>query len=509
MGFPSIDGASNLPGSGEYAAQAFDVVFSAPPSELLICQTCGMRIPRIARICPNDGTDLLIRQGSVFAEKYELLDYVGSGAMGIIYRARHLILDKIVAIKVLHNSTIDSNLLVRFQREAKAASSLSHVNVITVYDFGVHAGMAPYMVMDYLNGKTLAQHLEERGTIPLREALEIVEQILSALTHAQKKGVLHRDLKPGNIILLEEEDELPIVKILDFGLAKLLDKDEHVLSAVGTALGSPAYMSPEQAAGLKVDARSDLYSLGCLLYELLSGSPPLLGDSPMETLMNRLNRKVPAVRDVIAEQSKRSRDYNPQREIPTIVELFLAKLLERDQRDRFQSAQDARDYLSTIWEYVDVPETISERAQFQRSRNPRDSVKDIPAVELPSSQLSSEEIQTSKRDGSLSGNHPRIRHKSSSPALQSTTGEFKNHRRSHNGLRKLVVEQQQVAVPVAQLPGAQIHRFDPHDLVIEVEKFANMILDLSRQLRRSAPSLFWLSFAIAVVALVVIGNILR
>lgn len=506
MGFPSIDGASNLSGAGEYSANAFDTIYSVPPSELLICQTCGMRIPRIARICPNDGTDLLIRQGSVFAEKYELLDYVGSGAMGIIYRARHLILDKIVAIKVLHNSTIDSNLLVRFQREAKAASSLSHANVITVYDFGIHAGMAPYMVMDYLNGKTLAQHLEERGTFPLREALEIVEQILSALTHAQKKGVLHRDLKPGNIILLEEEGEPPIVKILDFGLAKLLDKDEHALSAAGTALGSPAYMSPEQATGLKVDTRSDLYSLGCILYELLSGSPPLLGDSPMETLMNRLNRRVPAVRDTITEQSKRTREYQPQREIPTIVELFLAKLLERDQRDRFQSAQDARDYLSTIWEYVDVPETPIERAQFQRSRSPRDTVKDLPPI---SEQPSVDDINRAKREGSLSGNHPRIRHKSSGTALPSTTGEFKNHRRSHNGLRKLVVEQQQVAAPVSQLSGAPIHNFDPHQLVIEIEKVANMVIDLSRQLRRSAPSLFWLSFAIAVVALVAIANILR
>ncbi len=322
-------------------------------SGLINCPLCQLAVPASQRVCPNDGTDLFFRQGQLLADKYELIDIIGSGGMGVIYKARHLILDKIVAIKVLHNSRADSNLIMRFQREAKAASSLSHINVITIYDFGIIDGVKPYMVMDFLPGRTLADLLNEGGPLAVRQTLEIVEQILSALIHAHKKNILHRDLKPSNIMVIEEEGELPVLKILDFGLAKIVDGDEQVvLSQVGTAMGSPAYMSPEQATGLKVDKRADLYSLGCIAYELLAGKPPLIGESPMETLVNRLNYKAQPLGEVL-RTSARSRSYEPGREIPTIVELFVAKLLERDPKDRFQSAQEARSYLDTIWQYVD------------------------------------------------------------------------------------------------------------------------------------------------------------
>ncbi|MBX3138549.1 serine/threonine protein kinase, partial [Candidatus Obscuribacterales bacterium] len=317
MGFPSIDGTLNMAGSGE---------FNAHPTEDAKYSSSSVETPAL-------DSQSGFRYGQVFADKYELLDVIGSGAMGVIYRARHLILDKVVAIKVLHAPQADPTLIMRFQREARAASSLNHPNVITVYDFGVHVESAPYMVMDYLQGRTLAQYIEERGQLSLRDTLDIVEQILSALAHAQKKNILHRDLKPSNIMVLEEENEPRLVKLLDFGLAKLLDRDDQVaLSAVGSALGSPAYMSPEQATGLKVDCRSDLYSLGCMMYEMIAGQPPLLGDSPMETLVNRLNQKAPPLRETILK-TKSARDFNALTDVPTIVELFVAKLLERDQRD--------------------------------------------------------------------------------------------------------------------------------------------------------------------------------
>lgn len=349
------DGVSDLSSSSGEIKSIGGQSSSTPPSGVAIirCPRCQLAMPATERICPNDGTDLFFRPGQIFAEKYELLDLVGAGGMGVIYRARHLILDKIVAIKVLFNNNADSNLIMRFQREAKAASSLSHINVITVYDFGIVDGVKPYMVMDYLPGRTLAELLKKCGTLPVRMTLEIVEQVLAALTHAHKKGVLHRDLKPGNIMLLEEADEPTLVKILDFGLAKIVDGDDQVsLSQVGAAMGSPAYMSPEQATGLKVDKRADLFSLGCIAFELLSGKPPLLGDSPMETLVNRLNRKAPPLSEA-CRNPVRSRAYKPGKEIPTIVELFVSKLLERDPRDRFQSAQEARNYLGTIWQYLD------------------------------------------------------------------------------------------------------------------------------------------------------------
>jgi serine/threonine-protein kinase len=558
-----------MSGSGEFNAQPLEVKYTGSSTETpalgsspdaVRCPKCGMDVPRIARNCPNDGTDLLIRQGQVFADKYELLDVVGSGAMGIIYKARHLILDKIVAIKVLHTNTADTNLIMRFQREAKAASSLNHINVITVYDFGVHCESAPYMVMDYLQGQTLAEFIEERGQVSLRETLDIAEQILSALAHAQKKNILHRDLKPGNIMILEEEGEPRLVKILDFGLAKLLDRDDQVpLSAVGSALGSPAYMSPEQATGLKVDARSDLYSLGCMMYEMIAGQTPLLGESPMETLVNRLNKRVPPLRETIM-LTKRSRSYNPLQEIPTIVELFVAKLLERDQRDRFQTAQDARNYLNTIWEYVDPVEAseISIRAAKKtttaskpaRAPEPASASKPAssPKPVQPNSRVTVKDIAVSDIAREAQA-HNSARSETSSDALPSVTdskpaqsgfkstisstdieqlhlqarsersttssqelpavGVPRTHRRSHNGLRKIVSEKQQQSSPIPAKPNSGQIQFQPDLWYAELERFAHRLIDLTHSFQRSSPELYRVALALAFIALIVVVLILR
>lgn len=514
MGFPSIDGTSSLSGSGEFSAQSFNSGLTNQSSnvETIRCPKCGNDVPRAIRNCPNDGTDLLMRIGQVFADKYELLDCVGSGAMGIIYKARHLILDKIVAIKVLHNSNADPNLIMRFQREAKAASSLNHINVITVYDFGVFEGTAPYMVMDYLRGKTLQDFILEREHLSLRETLDIIEQILAALVHAQKKNILHRDLKPGNIMVLEDEGEPRLIKLLDFGLAKILDnRDDQVsLSAVGAAMGSPAYMSPEQATGLKVDTRSDLYSVGCIMYELLTGVPPLMGDSPMETLVNRLNRRVPPVSDFL-QDSKRSRAYNPSRETPTIVELFVAKLLERDQRDRFQSAQEARNYLNTIWEYVDVPETSSSQMRAARSSRPvsaRETVKDLQRLDLNSSVTSSGRHMIGESSGnqqSISGSHRR----SSSSTEIAAVGKpgARTARQSYQDLRKIQAEKTQPLPKPDQTSGSA--GFDLENIVQQYEHYSHRLVEIIRQFQRSNPGLYRVAVILAITALVTLVLILR
>jgi len=473
-----------------------------------------MEVPRIARTCPNDGTDLLLREGQVFADKYELLSVVGSGAMGIIYKARHLILDKIVAIKVLHSPSADANLIMRFQREAKAASSLSHINVITVYDFGVHDGAAPYMVMDYLHGKTLAEYIEARGQLSLRETLDIAEQVLSALAHAQKKNILHRDLKPSNIMVLEEDGEPRLIKLLDFGLAKLLDRDDQVtLSAMGSALGSPAYMSPEQATGLKVDTRSDLYSLGCIIFEMLTGQPPLLGDSPMETLMNRLNKRVPPVRQFIID-SIRTRSYNPLQEVPTIVELFVAKLLERDQRDRFQTAQDARNYLNTIWEYVDTPDPENllqtRPSRASKSSSGRITVKDIPVSDVSREWKESQErlAKPDSKDATSTGSHPKVKARHQSPKAVEPASESRNHRRSQTGLRRITIEQEKTTPAITPRAG-QDGKVDFGQLINDLERIANMVVDLTHQFRRSNPGLYQVAVALAIISLIVVVLIMR
>lgn len=510
MGFPSIDGTSSLSGSGEFSAQPFNSGLTNKSSdvETIRCPKCGTEVPRAIRNCPNDGTDLLMRIGQVFADKYELLDCVGSGAMGIIYRARHLILDKIVAIKVLHNSPADPNLIMRFQREAKAASSLNHINVITVYDFGVFEGTAPYMVMDYLRGKTLQEYILQKEHLSLRDTLDIIEQILAALVHAQKKNILHRDLKPGNIMVLEEDGEPRVIKLLDFGLAKLLDRDDQVsLSAVGTAMGSPAYMSPEQATGLKVDSRSDLYSVGCIMYELLTGVPPLMGDSPMETLVNRLNRRVPPVSDFL-QDSKRSRAYNPARETPTIVELFVAKLLERDQRDRFQSAQEARNYLNTIWEYVDVPESDSSAqraARNTRSAKARDTVKDLQGLNPNSSVVSSGRHVigvSSGKQQAISGSLPQ--HATSS---ETVIPGARSARQSYQDLRRIQADKAQ---PLQKLDDASSSAsLDFETLMRHYEHYSHRLVEMIGQLHRSNPGLYRIAVILAITALVTVVLILR
>jgi len=483
MGFPSIDGTSNLSGSGEFSAQSFDSSLTSQPSlsNLVRCPKCGINVPSASRNCPNDGTDLLVRNGQVFADKYELLDCIGSGGMGVIYRARHLILDKVVAIKVLHTNSTDPNLIMRFQREAKAASSLNHINVITVYDFGVFEGTAPYMVMDYLKGRTLQEIIDQKEELSLREKLDIIEQILAALVHAQKKSILHRDLKPGNIMVLEEDGDPRVIKLLDFGLAKLLGREDQVaLSTVGSAMGSPAYMSPEQATGLKVDARSDLYSLGCIMYEMLTGVPPLLGETSMETLMNRLNRKVPPISDFLTD-SKRSRAYNPSREVPTIVELFVAKLLERDQRDRFQSAQEARNYLNTIWEYVDAPDVNSDSSTARAVRAAR--VANAQQSDSMSSSSSSE-IQTA----GANADKPR------------------SARQSYQDLRKIQADK---TIPQPKPQSADGSSFDLETLIQHYKHFSHQLIEITGQLRRSNPGLYRIAVILAITALVVVVLILR
>ncbi len=330
---------------------------------LLPCPDCGVELPASTRVCPHDGTDLLLRHGQIFADKYELGSVIGFGGMGVIYKAKHLILDKIVAIKVLHSTAASSKVIMRFQREAKAASSLSHPNVITVYDFGVFDGMQPYMVMDYLDGMTLADYASQAGPLPLRETLEIIEQVTAALTHAHKKGVLHRDLKPGNIMLFEDDDGHRQIKILDFGLAKIVDDDQVGMSAPGSAMGSPAYMSPEQATGLIVDLRSDLYSLGCIFYELLTGAPPLIADNPTQTFLNRLNMEVPPLRAVV------------ECRYPQALENILSRLLRKEPRHRFESADDLKFAISDLWPIISAWENNPQATYEVLSKSSRSSDK--------------------------------------------------------------------------------------------------------------------------------------
>ncbi len=231
--------------------------------------------------------------GQTLDEQYEILSIVGQGGMSVVYKARHLMLRKIVAIKTLLPHLVLHPLsLQRFQQEAQAASNIVHTNVVTIYNFGITPEGQPYLVMDYLEGISLQDLIANCGHLPINRAIYIFSQVASALDLAHEKGVIHRDLKPSNIILVEQGDDKDVVQLVDFGIAKLLPQEgaeSIALTQTGEVFGSPLYMSPEQAKGEKLDYRSDIYSMGCLMYETLAGKPPHNGDNALEVLYKHIN----------------------------------------------------------------------------------------------------------------------------------------------------------------------------------------------------------------------------
>lgn len=226
--------------------------------------------------------------GLVLSGRYAILDSIGRGGMGNVFRAKHLDLDKLVAVKVLHSQLVMDELVIqRFKHEMKAMSLLSHPNLIAIYDCGTTPECTPYLVMEYLEGETLAQLLKENERLSPSHAKQLFLQIADALAFAHSKGVIHRDLKPSNIVITRVRDR-EVVKVVDLGIAKIIAPDpesQKRLTQTGEVFGSPLYMSPEQCTGTAFDARADIYSLGCMLYEALTGVPPIFGATAIETLM--------------------------------------------------------------------------------------------------------------------------------------------------------------------------------------------------------------------------------
>jgi serine/threonine protein kinase len=224
--------------------------------------------------------------------KYEVLDLIGKGGMSSVYRTRNLETERIVACKVLLPRLLDDKKnRRRFEHEAEAAQRLTHNNIINVHDFGETDGQ-PFMIMDYLDGISLSELIESNGKLPIRRALPIFIQICDALSFAHKRDIVHRDLKPSNIMLSGEESSSDFAKVVDFGIAKIIKEhteESTKLTKTGEIFGSPLYMSPEQCMGQAVDRRSDIYSFGILMYEVLKGKPPLEGPDPLSTMFKQMN----------------------------------------------------------------------------------------------------------------------------------------------------------------------------------------------------------------------------
>ncbi|MCO5165976.1 MAG: protein kinase [Planctomycetes bacterium] len=289
--------------------------------------------------------------------RYEVLERVAQGGMGIVYKARHPDLNRVFAVKVLTARVQSSDeALARFQREAKIAARLDHPNVVRVYDAGSDGGV-PYLVMDYVDGPSLERVIKDEG-VGVRKAAQVARAIALALHHAHERGVVHRDVKPDNILLAREGGE---PKITDFGIVKDLagDEEERKLTQTGFTLGSPCYMSPEQAAGRHADVgpRSDVYSLAATLYQMLTGHPPFDGDSIHQIMLK-----------VVRDDPVPVRKHNPQ--VPPELESICLKALEKQPERRYASAQDLAEDLGRFLAEEPVlarpPGPLEKAARFAR-----------------------------------------------------------------------------------------------------------------------------------------------
>ncbi len=275
-----------------------------------------------------------IQPGDLIDERYRIVEELGHGGMGMVFKAEHVGIKRPVALKLLHRELRDQAVVnERLMREAFATGRLDHPNCVSITDSGQLQDGTTYLVMELLKGQSLGDELDERGTLPIAEALEITKQILHGLAHAHGVGVVHRDLKPDNIFLVRHDDSEVLVKILDFGIAKLLgDAREQGgtsdLTEAGMAIGSPTYMSPEQATGEEIDGRTDIYSVSLVLYEMLVGKPPFYEpEDKLLSLQRRLKEDPPVMKTPSGTG------------VPVGVELLVREGLARDKGRRIASAQ--------------------------------------------------------------------------------------------------------------------------------------------------------------------------
>ena len=316
-----------------------------------------------ARRRPDARPDPLVSK--VIADKYRVLDLIAQGGMGRIYRAEQLPLGRIVALKILRPQKAfdspDDTWKKRFLLEAATCARLTHPNTVTLFDYGqitLGSRSTFFMVMELVPGRTLADALRSDGPFDPRRTLHVASEICRSLQEAHQLGIVHRDLKPSNVMLIRRDDG-ESVKVLDFGVAKVLEEDSEALTQADSVVGSPRYMSPEQIRHLDLDGRSDLYSLGVLLYLMLSGQVPFARDSAVGTLMAHLTEPAPS----IVERTGRV--------VPESVEALVRRCLEKNPKDRFPNAGALREAIEAVLDSL-----------------PDEDLPDVAVQALPSSPIS-------------------------------------------------------------------------------------------------------------------------
>jgi serine/threonine-protein kinase len=314
-------------------------------SDQKVCPTCGTEYPLSERFCPRDGTALRSSNaqgdliGSIVAERYHILKKLGEGGMGTVYLAEHVKMGRKAALKVMNpGMNSDPDAIARFNREAANASRLNHPNVCGIYDFGETPEGLIYLAMEFVEGESLTSLIEKNGFLPAPRAASIIHQAADALAVAHDYGIVHRDLKPDNIMIAKGRDGSDMVKVVDFGIAKASSSDAQKVTKTGLVVGTPEYMSPEQLAGDKLDGRSDIYSLGLVAFNCLTGQLPFQSNSAQEAMIMRLT-----------DQPKTLAEMKPDIDWPPELQAVMDKVLARDADERYQkSAEFGRDIAKAV-----------------------------------------------------------------------------------------------------------------------------------------------------------------
>ena len=292
----------------------------------------------------------------ILGERYELGAMIGTGGMADVYLAQDVRLNRQVAIKILRSDLArDPSFVTRFNKEALSVAALNHPGIVSVYDSGKEdspSGAMPYIVMEYVEGKTLREIVNKGERFALNRAVEITEGILIALQYSHKNGIIHRDIKPGNIMITDNSD----VKVMDFGIARALADTGATMTSTWNIIGTAQYLSPEQATGTQADARSDLYSVGCLLYELLAGRPPFTGDTPVAIAYQHVSAPLVPITEI-------------QESLDPALNAFFSIALAKDANERYQSANAMLKDLKKLVKGEGITTQIPKQLRKEKARN--------------------------------------------------------------------------------------------------------------------------------------------
>ncbi len=292
----------------------------------------------------------------ILGKRYELGAMIGTGGMADVYLAQDVRLNRQVAIKILRSDLArDPSFVTRFNKEALSVAALNHPGIVSVYDSGKEdspSGAMPYIVMEYVEGKTLREIVNKGERFALNRAVEITEGILIALQYSHKNGIIHRDIKPGNIMITDNGD----VKVMDFGIARALADTGATMTSTWNIIGTAQYLSPEQATGTQADARSDLYSVGCLLYELLAGRPPFTGDTPVAIAYQHVSAPLIPITEI-------------QESLDPALNAFFSIALAKDANERYQSANAMLKDLKKLIKGEGITTQIPKQIRKEKARN--------------------------------------------------------------------------------------------------------------------------------------------